>query len=1635
MKAKCNLAMYVFLFVFITLLLMQSAPLSAASMEDYCIIPPYVKRDVKPNIMIIMDNAKGMGDAAYTGDYDPTTTYAGYFQSNIRYTYGSNRWYPDASGIYCGNLLNWALTSKYDLLESILVGGISVSRQTNVNTLISVSTSWTKILTYRDSLGQSRTCKFIVNNANIEIKDDTAGSCGYLDTPTPHPCTSCGCGIISMRFEETDTKFAENTFYNKDEKKAFAVNILNSVARETFSVLSHIMDFLIPDAEAAKPLAITGGSSTLSSGTECTVYSVTISASGGTGAGYTWSIIGGSLPPGLSIGASGTPETTIAGTPTASGTYNFTVQVTDSGGATDSKAYSITIADATVTITTTSPMATGTANSWYRSPIVSSGLCTSSTAWSLTSGSLPPGLSLTKDSVCTDPSNCVFVSGTPTTEGTYNFTVQVKDSGSNTATKALSITINPAVAIFSIVTESPLTEATAGSYYITDITTAGYTCSQCCGCDWIWSITSGSLPAGLSLNTGGPCMNGDHVYITGTPTSTGTFSFTVQVTAPDTVSYPCGGGTATKAFSLTVSSAPLTIRSTGNLSVKVCVGTYAVNCTNAPATNTGPPCAESDPTQCVLKSGIVDQIWPQARLGVQDFNKQAGNAVPNISNCIEVGTSSTPDPNFLTAVENAVPIDPTTTLVNAEYTSVDYYANNTAANCDPFRSSESCQKNFVLMITNGVGSDNPPTPSGGAPDVFSDATNCGSSAYKNLTKNACFGYNNDLRNSPTFGGSNLPGRQYVSTYVVNTMGTTTTQPDGTCDPSATPSTTGDILCQAAVAGGGSYYEVTDPSTLREKLILAFQDIIKRAAAGTAASVLASGEGSGANLIQAVFYPRRRINGIEIAWTGRLTNFWYYVDPFFGTSSIYEDNASTDYFNLTNDYKVTFFFDIANEKTMAHRYYDSNGDGIADTALSDVPFEDLNSLWEAGLKLWERTSARTIYTPCISGGTCIGTTGLMLFSQSIASNVSAIEPYFDLPTTDSDSDSFADGDLDHSGGLPDNTDASILIRYAHGEDFPSYTWLRSRTITLGSDTHVWKLGDILNSTPKISSWIPLNNYYTVYSDTSYDNFTKNYGYPDRGVVFAGGNDGMFHAFKLGRLELPSHPVTCTFSSKYEKACLSGGTDLGEELWAFIPENVLPYLKYIKEPGYCHVYTVDLTPYIFDASIGAPSTGDISNDAKPDDGSTWRTVIIGGMRFGGACRNTGSSCTDCVKTPVTDLGYSSYFALDVTDQSNPILLWEFSADNLGFTTTGPAIVRIGPDKAKNGKWFVVFGSGPTGPVSTSDQQFLGRSDQNLRLFIFDLKQGPGAGNANVTVKDTTIANAFAGSMLNSTIDTDLDYQDDALYIGYVKKCTATSSICTVDTWTDGGVLRLQTKESDTPSAWEASQVIDGIGPVTSSVGRLLHKRNGILWLFFGTGRYYFEQLSTVDDQSTRRTLFGIQEPCYSASGLDPNCTNPFSGSLLLVTDAMASTVTPGDIAEGWKIDLDAEGNYTYSEGTPPVPITRFYRAERVITDVLTTTSGLVFFTTYKPYSDVCAYGGKSFIWAVRYNTGGAPGAMLKGIALLQVSTGSIEQIDLSTAFSQGGGRKTSALEGVPPTAQGLSLLSTPPPVKRILHMRER
>ncbi|MCG2720821.1 MAG: hypothetical protein L6290_02240 [Thermodesulfovibrionales bacterium] len=374
-----------------------------------------------------------------------------------------------------------------------------------------------------------------------------------------------------------------------------------------------------------------------------------------------------------------------------------------------------------------------------------------------------------------------------------------------------------------------------------------------------------------------------------------------------------------------------------------------------------------------------------------------------------------------------------------------------------------------------------------------------------------------------------------------------------------------LMQLTAYHGGGIYRLVHNPDQFKAALYDILQSLLKRASAGAAASVLASGEGSGANIVQAVFYPKRKFSlntaagtsiSSEIRWTGRLGNFWYYVDPLFKGSSIYEDNASAKVLNLTNDNKITFYYDPDLEQTMAERAYDSNNDGVPDTALTPIPFERLNTLWEAGLVLFKRdlgVTPRQIYT------TTNGTS--LLAGDFSIGNAATLCPFLSPPDYDGDASVACDAD-----------DANKLIRYVHGEDF---TGLRSRTVPIdlngngtldAGEQRVWKLGDILNSTPRIASWLPQNTYHDVYRDTSYLNIINSAGYKSKNMVYAGGNDGMLHAFRLGSLELG-----WAGQAEFEKARILplAGTDFGKEIWAFIPKNVLPYLKYIPEMTYCHI----------------------------------------------------------------------------------------------------------------------------------------------------------------------------------------------------------------------------------------------------------------------------------------------------------------------------------------------------------------------------------------------------------------------------------------------------------------------------------
>jgi hypothetical protein len=251
------------------------------------------------------------------------------------------------------------------------------------------------------------------------------------------------------------------------------------------------------------PLSIT--TTSLPSATLNYNYNTTLGATGGV-TPYAWSITSGSLPPGLNLDPT---SGLISGTPTMTGTYPFTVQVSDSQSppATAAVQLSITV-NATLTqlsIVTTS-LPSGAQNQTYSAMLAATGGLTPY-AWSVTAGSLPRGLSLN--------SNTGAITGAPTGGGISSFTVQAADAESPPSTASAQLSITITVVPLRITTAS-LPSGVFGTAYSAMLTATGGVYP------YTWSITAGSLPAGLSLN-------GSTGAITGTPTGGGASIFTVQV--------------------------------------------------------------------------------------------------------------------------------------------------------------------------------------------------------------------------------------------------------------------------------------------------------------------------------------------------------------------------------------------------------------------------------------------------------------------------------------------------------------------------------------------------------------------------------------------------------------------------------------------------------------------------------------------------------------------------------------------------------------------------------------------------------------------------------------------------------------------------------------------------------------------------------------------------------------------------------------------------------------------------------------------------------------------------------------------------------------------------------------------------
>lgn len=257
---------------------------------------------------------------------------------------------------------------------------------------------------------------------------------------------------------------------------------------------------------------------TLPNPTAGVAYSQTLTASGGSPV-YAFAITSGALPQGLTLTGNA-----IAGTPTLTGTFNFTATAIDSLGFTGSRAYTVTVAAPTIAVAPTT-LPAPTVGVPYSQGLSASG-GTPAYGFAITAGALPSGLTMAGGTI----------SGTPTAAGTFNLTVTATDSLGFTGSRTYAITVGaPTVTL----TPTTLPAGQVGQNYATTVTASGGTSP------YTFSST-GVLPAGLTLSPSTGALSGqlttpgtyvftvtavDHSTGAGAPFS-GQRTYTVNVTAP-----------------------------------------------------------------------------------------------------------------------------------------------------------------------------------------------------------------------------------------------------------------------------------------------------------------------------------------------------------------------------------------------------------------------------------------------------------------------------------------------------------------------------------------------------------------------------------------------------------------------------------------------------------------------------------------------------------------------------------------------------------------------------------------------------------------------------------------------------------------------------------------------------------------------------------------------------------------------------------------------------------------------------------------------------------------------------------------------------------------------------------------------
>ena len=382
----------------------------------------------------------------------------------------------------------------------------------------------------------------------------------------------------------------------------------------------------------------------------------------------------------------------------------------------------------------------------------------------------------------------------------------------------------------------------------------------------------------------------------------------------------------------------------------------------------------------------------------------------------------------------------------------------------------------------------------------------------------------------------------------------------------------------------------------------------------------------------------------------------------------------------------------------------------------------------------------------------------------------------------------------------------------------------------------------------------------YGDAGYTAF-KAANATRQAMVYAAANDGMLHALNA---------------------------TTGEEDWAYVPRIVMPNLFRLADNNYPnnHRYYVD----------GSPESADVYINGE------WRTILVGGLNKGGR----------------------GYYALDITDPTNPQVLWEFCSDaalcarsdaDLGYTYGNPVITK----RPSDGQWVVIF---------TSGYNNVSPGDGKGYFYVVDAADGTLLDKVGTNVGDTATPSGLAritGLALNAQTNNTVSY----VYGGDLL----------------GNLWRLDMSSMGLSQLASLTDYAGATQPITSRPE--LGLCDNQVMVFAGTGKYL--GVSDLSD-TQRQTMYGIKDSttshsAFRTSGAVQQSFAPLGGGGYTITS------NPVDLAAtpGWYVDFDQN------------------TGERVNLDPQLIFGNLLVVTSQPTDISACTTGGNSYKYEFSYCSG--------------------------------------------------------------------